>query len=73
MSDVALTNIKYGTEDGTVIDILFGEDVSELPQDVIDELKEQGLIDGEPVLPVSAPEVEEVEDDDLDPEDEVED
>jgi hypothetical protein len=48
---VALSNIRYGNEDGSVTEIAFGESVKELPKDVIKDLTDQGLI-GDIVGPV---------------------
>jgi hypothetical protein len=51
MATVALTNIKHGTEEGTMIEIEAGEKVSksDLPEGVYDELKENGAIGNPPV------------------------
>lgn len=44
MSNVALTNIRYGLEDGTIVEVPHGSSVDALPQDVIDSLTADGLI-----------------------------
>lgn len=41
---IALTTIRHGNEDGTVLEILEGEVVKGLPEDVVDSLAEQGLV-----------------------------
>lgn len=46
--DVAVGRIIHGLEDGNVIVVEHGEDVSKLPKDVIESLKEAGSIIPEP-------------------------
>jgi hypothetical protein len=47
--NVALTTIRHGKEDGTVVVIEEGEKVTGLPSDVVKDLKEQGLV-GSPAM-----------------------
>lgn len=49
MAEVALTKIRHGNEDGSVIEIEEGGKVDKLPSDVKDTLRELGSI-GEPAL-----------------------
>ena len=44
---VAFTDIRHGQDDGNVVEIKAGDDVKGLPEDVVDQLKGQGLI-GDP-------------------------
>lgn len=41
---VALTNIRHGKEDGTILEVAYGESTKDLPDEVIAELKAQGLV-----------------------------
>jgi hypothetical protein len=41
---VALTDIKYGDPDGSVVFINAGDEVADIPDDVVDNLREQGAI-----------------------------
>ena len=50
MSDVALTTIQHGMENGKVVVVKEGEPVEGLPSDVVADLKEQGLIGKAPVV-----------------------
>lgn len=62
MSDVALTEIRHGKEDGEVVVVKEGDEVKGLPKDVVENLKEQGLIGAPPVSTVEQNEkVEELE------------
>jgi hypothetical protein len=64
MATVALTGIKYGKEDGSLVEFDEGDDVkaSDFPKDVFEDLKKQGAI-GTPPRPreedASAAELEE--------------
>lgn len=40
---VALTNVRHGEVDGSVTEVLYGQSVEDLPQDVIDYLVTNGL------------------------------
>ena len=52
MTQVALTRIRYGADDGTVIDVLEGDPIpKDIPKDIVEELKASEAI-GEP--PVTA-------------------
>ncbi len=47
MANVAYTRIEHGTDDGDLVVVEEGDEVKDLPADVVKELKEQGLV-GEP-------------------------
>lgn len=49
MTEVALTNIRHGNKDGTIVEVEEGGKVDKLPSDVRDELRELGSI-GEPAM-----------------------
>ena len=49
MSDIALTTIIHGNDDGSVTRIEYGEPVSGLPAVVIKQLKDDGVIGDEPM------------------------
>lgn len=45
---IAFTKIRHGKPDGTVVVIEEGETVKGLPEDVVAQLKEQGIIGDKP-------------------------
>ena len=49
MANVALTTIRHGKDDGSVVVVKEGDEVKGLPKDVVEDLKSQGLI-GEPAV-----------------------
>jgi hypothetical protein len=54
MTDVALTTIHYGTDEGEVLVFEPGDSVSEIPTDVLENLKEQGAVGEPPVTKAQA-------------------
>ena len=53
---VALTNIRHGNVDGTLTEVLIGQSVDALPQDVVDGFVAAGLVGvGTPEIAAAAP------------------
>lgn len=57
---VALTNVRHGEDDGSVTEVLYGQSVEDLPQNVIDYLLANGLAgESTPEIVAAAPVVDE--------------
>lgn len=53
---VALTNVRHGEDDGSVTEVLYGQSVEDLPQNVIDYLLANGLAgESTPEIAAAAP------------------
>jgi hypothetical protein len=48
MADIALTRIRHGNEDGTIVDIPEGEKIEGLDEETVKALREQGAIGSPP-------------------------